>query len=188
MTPIEPVGADRFGEDLRLVRASLAREPGAERRLLERLKCVPRILAVKNRRLGGILDSGELDDLAQETILNVWRKREEYRGRSSLESWVFTYCYHALMNRLRKARRRPPTIDLDAAEPPAEPRPDFSHLYHALGKLPSDEEDVLRARFFEQLSFAEIGALLETTTSVAKHRYYQGMDRLRKLLRSEEGR
>lgn len=186
-TPIDKESLQRFRNDMEEVRASLSDDSEAQKRLLERLKCVPRILAAKNAQIGHPFDAGELEDLAQETVLTVWSKRGEFGGRATLESWVYPFCYYALMNRVRKLRRLPRTVAVDQAETVATTPPrDYTHVHQALAELPDDEAEVVRARYFERLSFPQIGELIGITTSTAKHRYYRGMDRLRLLLAPAE--
>lgn len=186
-TPIDNETLRRFRSDMEEVRASLSDDPEAQKQLLDRLKCVPRILAAKNAQIGSPFDSAELEDLAQETVLKVWDKRSEFAGRATLESWVFPFCYYALMNRVRKLRRQPKTVDVDAAASvEAKQAQDYTHVHRAIAQLPDEEGVVVRARYFERLSFPEIGTLLEITTSTVKHRYYRGMDRLRLLLAPSE--
>jgi RNA polymerase sigma-70 factor (ECF subfamily) len=185
-TPIRSGGAPDFGADLLLVETSLT-DRRAQELLLERLRCVPRMLAAKNAQHGRVLDDVELEDLAQETILTIWRKRQEYTGRSSIETWIYPFCYHHLMNRLRRRFHRPRTLPLEAAQAvPDRPRPDYGFVYRALAAVGPPEEDVLRLKHFEQLTFQEIGGLLGISPSTAKSRYYHGLERLRALLAARE--
>lgn len=184
-TPIRADPVPDFGADLRLLEKSLT-DAHAQDGFVERLRCVPRMLAAKNAQLGRVLDDGELEDLAQETLLTIWRKRGEYTGRSSLETWIYPFCYHHLMNRLRRRYHRPRIVSLEAAHSVASrAEPDFGFVYRALAAVGPPEEDVLRLKHFEQLTFAEIGVVLEISPNTAKSRYYHGLERLRTLLASQ---
>ena len=157
----------------------------AQKELLARLRCVPRMLAAKNARLGRVLDDVELEDLAQETLVTVWGKREQYEGRSSIETWVHTFCYHKLMNRVRRVARQPRTVELEQArEVAAEESRDYGFVYQALHVLGPPEEEIVRMKHFDQLTFAQIGAVLEISPNTAKSRYYQGLEKLRSILAS----
>ena len=182
-----PTGADepRFRADMKLVEKSLSEGWWAQNALLERLRCVPRMLAAKNVRMGRVLDDTELEDLAQETLLSVWKRREQYQGRSSIETWVYTFCYHHFMNRVRREAHKPRTKSLEAAGGVAarEGR-DFGFVYRALTELGPPAEEIVRLRHFERLPFAEIGDVLGISPNTAKSRYYAGIERLRTILGS----
>jgi len=165
------------------VSGSLTGSAETQAALLERLRCVPRMLAAKNIRLGRILNDTELEDVAQETVLAIWNKRHEFGGRSSLETWVYPFCYHFLMNRVRQLRHRPRTVPLEAANAVAlRESEDYGFVYRALETIGPPEEDVLRLKHFEQLTFQEIGEVLKISPNTAKSRYYSGLERLRALL------
>lgn len=190
MTPGTPTD-DRvrsFRADHELVQSSLS-DPRAQEALLERLRCVPRMLAAKNAQLGRVLDDVELEDLSQETVLTIWRKRAEYTGRSAIETWIYPFCYHHLMNRVRRRFRRLRTVPLEAAGSVETPEfTDYSHVHRALDEVGPPDEEVLRLKHFEQLSFTEIGAVLGISPNTAKSRYYHGLERLRVLLGPKEER
>ena len=188
MAVATPSGAENpFRTDMELVESSLGsgleEAWWARKELLERLRCVPRMLAAKNARMGRVLDDGDLEDLAQETLVSIWRKRDQYEGRSSIETWVYTFCYHHLMNRVRGLARRPKTVPLEAArEVGAEESRDYGFVYQALSDLGPPEEDVVRMKHFDQLTFNQIGAALGISPNTAKSRYYQGIEKLRTIL------
>jgi len=106
-------------EDLDLVGRALAGEPAGIDELVERLRCIPRMLADRNRRLGGPLQESELADVAQETAVAIWRKLSGFEGRAALETWVYRFAYLELMLRLRKRRRRLASLDELEVEPAA---------------------------------------------------------------------
>ena len=181
-------GDSLYRVDMDLIARSLDEDEPAKGELVERLRCVPRFLAAKNARMGRLLDDTELEDLAQETILSIWRKRFQYTGRCSVETWVFPFCYHHIMNCLRRRARQPRTISVEPGfDPPAENERDWSFVYAALEKLEPEERDVVRMKHFEQLSFARIGEALGISPSTLKTRYYRGIERLRTLLAAHKG-
>ena len=186
----DETGDPRHAADRELVRRSLSSDSAA-RELIERLRCVPRILAAKNATLGRALDDAELEDLAQVTLIAVWNKRGDYEGRASIESWVYPFCFHQLMNRIRVLRRRPRTTSMEAARQVQESQPpDFGEVHRALDSLEPDEAIVVRLRHFEELNFPQIGERLGISPNTAKSRYHRGVralrTRLAKALREDE--
>src|SRR5688572_30807608 len=88
-------------EDLELVRRVIRGEPEALQEFLQRMRCVSRILAHKNAQYGNALSEEEVEDVAQEALLAVWRNLEKFEGRGALEAWVYRVCFLELLVGLR---------------------------------------------------------------------------------------
>jgi RNA polymerase sigma-70 factor (ECF subfamily) len=194
----EPPGRGRACDDLTLVRSVLAGDAGARTEFSTRMDFVGRVLVVQNRRHGQPFADDELADLAQETLLVVWRKLAEFEGRSSLETWIYRFTCLEFLVGLRKRSRRPqPLGDFAEVVPPAVPAQvldpvvgevaesdEPAPLQRFLGHLAEREAEVVRLRHLETLSFREIAGELGITPSSAKTHYYRGLEKLRALLQS----
>jgi len=176
-------------EDLELVREILRGRSEAEERFVKRMRCVPLILESRNSRLGSPLDEEDLKDLVQETLAVVWRKLDTYAGRSSLETWVYSYCTNQLMNAIRSKQRSPRLAGDDAEEMAADARrpsttfDEFELVDGCLERLDGFPAEIIRMKFFGDLTFNQIGARLGIPENSAKTHYYRGMNRLRTLVR-----
>ncbi|MCP3920813.1 MAG: sigma-70 family RNA polymerase sigma factor [bacterium] len=172
-------------QDLEFVHAVLAGDPEAGTEFAVRMRCVSRMLAARNHRLGRPLNDEELADLAQDVLLTVWRKLADYEGRAALESWVYRSCSFEFLNRLRKKRDAPATRDVtEEGTEPIEPEPPADEgLDLLLRHLASREAEVVRLRHVDELAFPEIAAALGISASSAKTHYYRAIDKLRDVLR-----
>jgi RNA polymerase sigma-70 factor (ECF subfamily) len=179
----------RRDADLELVRAALAARAAARSALVERLGCVPAMVRVIARRRGVILSPVELEDLEQETLLEVWGKLPRYDGRASLETWVWGFCF----NQIRRAASRRPIVPRPAAEADlervAQPEreghlelDDVDLVKDAVDSLGPPADEVVRLRYREELPFEEIGARLRLPANTAKTHYYRALARLRQRL------
>ncbi|MEQ8765705.1 MAG: sigma-70 family RNA polymerase sigma factor [Planctomycetota bacterium] len=183
---------ERCQQDLDLVQRALLRQPEALGGLVERLQCVPRILLYKNRQLGAPLSGHELEDLAQETLLAIWKKLDRFEGRSRLETWVYRFCFLELMARLRHLNRQPtfvsdvePLTDGRSARPPDPFR--FETIYRGLEKLDAGSASILKMKHFEGLTFDQIAERLGVSSNTVKTRYYRALPKLRALLQTPAG-
>jgi RNA polymerase sigma-70 factor (ECF subfamily) len=175
--------------DLPLVRAALAGDARAGEQLIQRLGCVPHILHAKNAQVGGPFGADELRDLTQDTLEIVWRKLSSYEGRSSLETWVYAYCQHQLMNAVRTKRRRQAPfrqvdveVLLDPRASDLEREHDFEELRRGLDALDPRQADVIRLKHFDQLTLEQIAARLDMPVNTVKTHYYRGLSKLRERL------
>ncbi len=178
--------------DVVLVQKARRKEPAAVEAFLERLKCVPRMLAFKNSQLGSPLNRIELEDVSQDILLAVWRKLDQYTGQGNLESWVYRFCFLELMARIRSLGRQQRLLRDAALDAPAAGRPPpdpvrYEEMYRCLNALGNPVADVIRLKHFEELTFEEIAERLQVSTNTAKTRYYRALPQLRQLLRKEQG-
>jgi RNA polymerase sigma-70 factor (ECF subfamily) len=172
-----------------LIRAVLAGNAAAQDTFVGRMRCVPRILSVLNARRGAPLDEHALADLAQDTMLVIWRKLSEFREPSTLEAWAYGIAYLEFRNAARRrARTRLRNV---ALSPDAEPISGETHetepapvddIETALSRLDAEDYAVIRLRHDENLSFDAIGQHLGVPMNTAKTRYHRSLKRLREWL------
>jgi len=193
MESIRVTTPDGRHADFAFVRRALAGEPEAVDGFVRRMSCVPSILASQNSRLGRPLSPVEIQDLAQDTLLTVWKKLDTFAGLSGLETWVFRICCLELLNSLRRQRRRPRAATLDeglvATEELEQQRRsllEYEHVHRGLERVEAPEADVIRLKHFDGLTFDEIAVRLAIPVNTSKTRYYRGMKKLHELLRTIE--
>lgn len=180
-------------DDLSLARDAIAGRPAAVDRLVERLRCLPRILAARNRHLGRPLSDDELVDVAQATAVVVWRKLGSYAGRAALETWLYRFCELELLNAVRRKRRQPTSgaaddstlASVDAAtstDVGGAAAFDEERLRTCLGRLLAEEAEVVRLKHFDELTFEDMSTALRVPSSTLKTRYYRALAKLRRML------
>jgi RNA polymerase sigma-70 factor (ECF subfamily) len=183
-----------------LLDRSRAGDPAALDALLARLRPYLRLLA--RTRLGPGLGS-RLDesDVVQEALLRVYRGFGQFNGRSvpELLGWVGQIVAHAAATcaRGQGADKRDPAREAPGGErlarflpakesdPPAQRDEDAARLAAALERLSDAQRQVIEARFFEQLSFQEIGRRTGKSEGAVRVVCVRGLERLRRELAEE---
>jgi len=151
------------------------------------MRMVGRVLAARNARLGRPLGEKDLEDLAQDVLVIVWRKLSQYAGQAPLDAWVYRICVYELLNAMRRSGKKIRMVPFDESTPepvappedPAEERSLDTFLKH----LAPREAEVIRLRHVEGLNLREVGEVLGISASSAKTHYYRGLDKLRDLVR-----
>lgn len=180
--------------DLELVKRALTGQPGAQEALARRLDCVARFLSARNHRLGSPFGREELEDLAQDTMIGVWRTLPRFEGRAKLETWVWRVCWFHFANALRESR--PDAVaratDLEGDDPALTAVDDQDHglslgdLDRMLEQLPARESEVVRRRILLDQSVAAIADDLDVAGSTVKTHYQRALAKLRLWLRPED--
>lgn len=123
------------------------------------------------RRLGAD-QASEAEDLVQDTLLAVHRRRMTYDATQPFTSWAYAIARYKLIDhwRRRGVRRHVPIDDVAEtlwvdAEPDGEINADLDRL---LGALPAKQEQLVRGVRIEGLSLAEAGERLGMTEGAAK--------------------
>ena len=138
---------------------------------------------------------GQLDDAAQEVFMTVHRRLPEFRGDSSLRSWIYGILRNVASNHRRSERRRRPQECLSAELPCARESP-LEHAQAAqaaafIQRFLSEISEAKREMFvlvsIEQMSMPEVAEALQLSLNTAYARLRQVRLDFRRALQRERG-
>jgi RNA polymerase sigma-70 factor, ECF subfamily len=139
-------------------------------------------------------------DLSQEVFLRVFRTLHQFRGQSTLKTWIYRIVVNQASNRQRWWRRRhraqqvalddPMANHLELAESRNFAMPDrvlderevAGRVWKALDALPFDQRTVVVLREIDGLSYDEIATSLGVAVGTVKSRLARARGGLRSLL------
>jgi RNA polymerase sigma-70 factor (ECF subfamily) len=128
----------------------------------------------------------DVQDLVQQTFLQVHRARRDFRAGMRLRPWLVTIALNLARDHLRRRGRRPETALEDAPEPvaPAPPEDDGTArlVREALAALPQDQRQVIELHWFDGLSFPEIATVVGARAGAVRVRAHRGYVALRRTL------
>ncbi|MEP6967527.1 MAG: sigma-70 family RNA polymerase sigma factor [Pseudomonadota bacterium] len=138
--------------------------------------------------LGASAESAE--ELAQETLLIVWRRATAFDpGRAAPSTWIFTIARNLRFDALRREKR--PTMVGDPSDPVIDPATpdailagllDETRIGRALEDLPADQARVVRLAFLSDQPQSEIAVELCLPLGAVKSHLRLAMGRLRATL------
>jgi len=173
------------GAESKLAARLAARLPGAIEAVYERYgrACFAYLMAT----LG---DRGAAEDVQQQVFLEVWQRAGSYDPeRAGLLTWIMVIARSRALDHLR---RRVPEPVASADEHRFQQEPDQAEalaerwrLAGLLSRLHPEEAMVLRMRFYDELTQAEISARTELPLGTVKLRMVRGLARLRDLIEEE---
>lgn len=157
-------------------------------------RVTPRVLAYATRLLGG--DRAEAEDVAQETMLRLWRVAPDWRqGETKVTTWAYRVATNLCIDRQR-SRRRKGHVDLDAAPDLPEPGPGaesrlqdaqrLDALHTALAALPDRQRQAVVLRHIEGLTNPDIAQILEIGVEAVESLTARGKRALAALLAGQK--
>jgi RNA polymerase sigma-70 factor, ECF subfamily len=130
------------------------------------------------------------EDLAQETMLTVWRKAALYSsGKGSAATWIFTIARNLRIDRLRREmpfQELPDAHEAAADEAPpdeiASQRERQARVQAVLVALPDDQREIVVLAYIDGLSHSEIARRVGVPLGTVKSRMRLAYNRIREAL------
>ena len=135
-------------------------------------------------------DKNEAEDLAGEVFLKALESLKSYKERGiPMQAWLYRIAHNVSVDHLRK-RGRIATVPIDdvlveSREDPvttAEKSIEMERVNKAMQKLTTEQREVVRLRFFGDLSSKEVGAMLSKSDGAVREMQRAAIERLRRLL------
>lgn len=128
-------------------------------------------------------DRALADDLAQETFLEAWRKRAQFRGEGSLAGWLTRIAYSRYLMEARRRKLEPLDGQAGFPEPDGGLEPGIRFdLERALAKLPVGERAALTLCYALGYSHEEAAEILDMPVGTVKSHVLRGRRKLLALL------
>jgi len=149
-----------------------------------------------------VRDYQRAEDLTQEAFVRVYLHRERYRKTGKFSTWIFTIAVNLAKNEVRRKVRLRNVLSIDHlkellgnSEPfLKDPRPDADReverdqtsavIGRAIARLPEVYRDALILRDIQELSYEEIGEILDIPGGTVRSRINRARLMLKDKLRS----
>lgn len=136
-------------------------------------------------------DIDAVQDIVQETFVAAWRQIENFRHDAGVRTWLFAICARKVVDSHRVKRAVP--IDDRLIEPreaaSSDPFEKVSNaefldaLEEALAELPARQRSVWILREVEELTFPQIGTILNLSADGARGHHHRARTTLQQRLR-----
>lgn len=167
-----------------LLAAARRGEPSAIEALLVRYQ--PRVYRFGLRMCGNPEDAS---DIAQESLFSMARSLGDFRGESSVSTWLYTIARRFCLRKRRRSKFAPPGEDSldgpgsDTSRHLSDPSPNPEQaaanrelevaLTQAIDALDPDQREVLVLRDVEGLTAPEVAAILNLSVDAVKSRLHR---------------
>ena len=121
-------------------------------------------------------DSGEAEDIVQDTMIRVWNKRDEWTQFDSIEAYCLTVARNLAIDRSQKLESQNVELTPETQEMPDTLTPDRAYeqdeqlrlVHHLINQLPEKQRTIVQLRDIEGKSYKEIADVLQLTEEQVK--------------------
>ncbi len=128
-------------------------------------------------------DTDEVNDLFQETLVNLWRGFDGFENRSDIRTWIYRVALNTCISIDRKKRRSPSvtlSMDINLFEDQDNDTKQVDMLHRRISKLkPFDRAIVLL--WLENLSYEEIGQIVGISAKNVSVRLFRIKEQLKQM-------
>lgn len=140
------------------------------------------------RRL--VIDHEDAEDILQETFIQVYRNAGSFRGDSKIFTWLYRIATNECSRHFEKSKKWKKRQDSINALPSnshggtdlQESDEILIKFQQAILQLPDKQRIVFNLRYYDELSYEEIGTILNSTIGTLKTNYHYACERIKKYL------
>jgi RNA polymerase sigma factor (sigma-70 family) len=134
-----------------------------------------------------VLNHDDTDDVLQNTFVKVFQHLKNFKGESKLFSWIYRIATNEALTFLNQKAKKSGissealqniAIDNLKADIYFDGNEIQIKLHKAIAKLPEKQQLVFKMKYFEELKYEEISAILGTTVGALKASYHHAVKKI----------
>ena len=129
-------------------------------------------------------DQNEVNDLFQETLINLWRGFEGFQGKCDVKTWIWRVSLNTCLTFERKKKRRvdtlPLTMDINLFTDTDDDTRQVQMLYRRINKLGMLDRAIILL-WLENMSYEEIGEIIGISTKNVSVKLVRIKEQLKKM-------
>jgi RNA polymerase sigma-70 factor (ECF subfamily) len=141
-----------------------------------------------------VLDHDDADDITQEVFLKLYKSLGDFRGESALYTYIYKIAVNYSLNHLKKNKVQSALkkdIDSEVFKIKSnEPNSDENYdrkinaelIKIAIQRLPEQQRAVFNLRFYEELPYEDIAAVLGTSVGGLKANYFHAFKKIQSFI------
>ena len=129
-------------------------------------------------------DNEEVNDLFQETLINLWQGFGSFQGKCDLKTWIWRVSLNTCLTAERKKKRRvetvPLSMDINLFTDPDDDTRQIQQLYRRINKLGVVDRAIILL-WLENMSYEEIGQIIGISTKNVSVKLVRIKEQLKKM-------
>ncbi len=126
----------------------------------------------------------DVDDYAQEVLVNLWRGFGDFRGESNVKTWLWRISVNTCITFMRKSKRSPKSISINEsiAQITSDDRDQkqIEILYQRISRLERLEKAIILL-WLESMSYEEIAQIMGLTVPTVATRLMRIREKLKQM-------
>jgi RNA polymerase sigma-70 factor (ECF subfamily) len=131
------------------------------------------------RRMVGLHD--DANDVSQNVFIKIWRHLHNFRGESSLKTWILKICTNESLTFIEKKKKLLNLNDDSYTDWMLQTIPDDKYIssdkivqliQQAIISLPEKQRIVFTYRYYEEMPYEEMSKILNTSEGALKASYH----------------
>ena len=140
------------------------------------------------RRL--VISHEDAEDILQETFIQVYRFVSSFKGESKIYTWLYRIATNECIRHFRNNDKKDYTEALNSEEQSgelSETDSDNSEVImykfqEAISQLPERQRIVFNLRYFDELSYEDIGQILDSSVNALKTNYHYASEKIKQYI------
>ena len=125
-------------------------------------------------------------DAVQSAVCKALEAFESIRNAGAIKTWFYRILINECFNILKKRKRYALTADFEELDTPYyEKAYDREYVEEELDRLEPDVQEMIKLRFFEEMSLKEIASITGYNLNTVKTKLYRGLKNLRENISEE---
>ena len=129
-------------------------------------------------------DEDEVNDLFQETLINMWKDIDSFRDESKISTWIYRVALNTCLLQERKKKKEvqkvPLSMDVNFFEDEDANIAQVRMLHQRIGKLGLVDRAIVML-WLEDMSYDEIGAIMGITPQDVGVKLFRIKEQLKKM-------
>lgn len=168
---------------------SLIKDPiSKDKGFLQLMDTYKRPLYWHIRRL--VVSHEDAEDILQETFINVYRFADSFKGESRIFTWLYRIATNECTKHFRKNKNWLKNAELITDQMIGSISGSDSDnseamlvkFQQAILKLPEKQRMVFNLRYYDELSYEEIGQILDSSVNTLKTNYHYASEKIKQYL------
>lgn len=134
-----------------------------------------------------VLNHDDTDDVLQNTFIKIFQNLKNFKGESKLFSWMYRIATNESLTFIKQKARKlkvsteelnTKSIDNLVSDVYFEGDEIQLKLQKAISLLPTKQQLVFKMKYFEELKYEEIAAILDTSVGALKASYHHAVKKI----------
>lgn len=137
----------------------------------------------------------DAQDLVQDAFIKVYRSLDKYDANGSFSGWLYRVAINNCMDEFRKKRYSMTQIEIDEERVVEPNHPELvflkkeksRQLERLIATLPEDERLIILLRYVNEISYEEIGEVMDVPLSTVRNKLHRAKKKMRETVKRKGG-